>query len=82
MNPVELRVLRPLLDFLRSDAFFFSAVVREMAPMASSLEKKAALTFLIIVYHAVLDGMGVETMWLVNSLAEIHVDTCHRTCTC
>lgn len=53
MKPVELRVLRPLLFFFRSAAFFSSALVREIAPMDSSLEKRAALTFLMIVYHAV-----------------------------
>ena len=53
MKPVELRVLRPLLFFFRSAAFFCSAVVREMAPIDSSLEKRAVLTFLMIVYHAV-----------------------------
>lgn len=53
MKPVELRVLRPLLFFFRSAAFFCSAVVREMAPMDSSDEKRAALTFFRIVYHAV-----------------------------
>lgn len=52
-------VLRPLLFFFRSAAFFFSAVVREMAPMASSLEKSATLTFLMIEYHA--EGLDNKT---------------------
>ena len=60
-NPVELRVFRPLLFFFRSAAFFFSAVVRETAPMDSSLEKRAAVTFLMIVYHAGRREMGEES---------------------
>jgi hypothetical protein len=53
MNQGELRVLRPLLVFFNVAAFSFSAVVREMAPISSSLEKRATLTFLIMLYHAV-----------------------------
>mmetsp|Transcript_17525 Transcript_17525/g.37881 ORF Transcript_17525/g.37881 Transcript_17525/m.37881 type:complete len:200 (+) Transcript_17525:1399-1998(+) len=51
MKPGELSVLRPLLVFFKSAAFFFSAEVRETAPMSSSLVKRAALTLLMIVYH-------------------------------
>ena len=52
MNEGELRVLRPLLVFFNLAAFSFSAVVREMAPMSSSLENRATLNLLIILYHA------------------------------
>jgi hypothetical protein len=52
MNQGELRVLRPLLVFFNLAAFSFSAVVREMAPMSSSLENRATLNLLIILYHA------------------------------
>jgi len=54
-NQGELRVLRPLLVFFNLAAFSFSAVVREMAPISSSLEKRATLNFLIMLYHAVED---------------------------
>lgn len=52
-KPGEFRVLNPEESFLRSAAFFFSAEVREIAPMDSSVEKKATRNFLMIVYHAV-----------------------------
>ena len=52
-NQGELSVLRPLLVFFNLAAFSFSAVVREMAPISSSLEKSATLNFLIMWYHAV-----------------------------
>jgi hypothetical protein len=52
MKPVELSVLSPLLVFFSSTAFSFSADVREMAPMSSSVEKRAARTLLMIEYHA------------------------------
>ena len=53
MNPGELSVLIPLLDFFKSEAFFFSAEVREIAPMSSSVENRATRTCLMILYHAV-----------------------------
>ncbi len=54
MNPGELSVFRPLEFFFRSAAFFFSALVRETAPMSSSLEKRATFSFLMMLYHAVV----------------------------
>ena len=54
INPDEYNVFKPLLFFLRSAAFCFSADVREIAPMSSSVENNAMFTLLIIVYHAVL----------------------------
>ena len=54
INPGELSVFRPLLFFFRSAALAFSADVREMAPISSSVENNATLTLLMIVYHAVV----------------------------
>lgn len=59
MKPVLLSVLIPLLVFFNSEAFFFSAEVREMAPMSSSVEKSATRTCLMILYHAVF-GVGTR----------------------
>ena len=58
INPGELSVFRPLLFFFRSAALAFSADVREMAPISSSVENNATLTLLMIVYHAVCRGTG------------------------
>ena len=59
INPDEYNVFKPLLFFFRSAAFCFSADVREIAPMSSSVENNAMFTLLIIVNHAVFDGGGI-----------------------
>jgi len=53
MNPGELSVFKPLLFFFKSAALAFSAEVRDMAPISSSVENNATLNLLMIVYHAV-----------------------------
>ena len=58
MKPGELSVLRPLLVFFKSAALFFSAEVRETAPISSSLENRATLTFLMMEYQAVQIRFG------------------------
>jgi hypothetical protein len=60
INPGELSVFKPLEFALISAAFFFSADVREMAPISSSVENNATLTFLMIVYHAVYKWIEKE----------------------